>query len=134
MRSLLPTLSRYTLIGIASVAANNVILIAGDALGVHYAFSTLLCFFLIGALAYIGHANITFEASHSLMGYLRYCATQAFGLLLTLVMLHGMIDRLYWPIWVAAPAVSIAMFVYTFLATRWAVLYRGAQSQGQQSS
>lgn len=129
MGRLLPTLSRYTLIGVASVAANNAILLAGDAMGVHYAASTLVCFFLIGGMAYLGHANITFEATHSLWGYLRYCATQATGIVLTLVLLHGMIDRLSWPMLVAAPAVSLAMFAYTFLATRWAVLYRSAPSQ-----
>lgn len=123
LKRLLPVLSRYSVIGIASVLANNIILITGAMLGVHYVASTLVCFFLIGALAYIGHANITFSANHSFSGYLRYCATQGIGLGLTLAILFVMIDLLFWPIWVAAPVVSALMFLYTFAATRWAVTY-----------
>ncbi|MFU7527855.1 GtrA family protein [Qipengyuania sp. ASV99] len=123
LKGLIPVLSRYSIIGIASVLANNVILIAGHMLGVHYAISTLVCFFLIGALAYVGHANITFAARHSIAGYARYCGTQAFGLCLTLAILFVMIDLLAWPIWISAPLVSALMFVYTFIATRWAVTY-----------
>lgn len=127
-KGLIPVLSRYSIIGIASVLANNFILIAGDQLGVHYAVSTLVCFFLVGALAYLGHANVTFAAGHSIAGYARYCGTQGFGLCLTLAILFVMIDVLAWPIWIAAPLVSALMFVYTFIATRWAVTHGYSQS------
>lgn len=120
---LLPIFSRYAAVGVISVALNNIILIAGDALGLHYVASTLACFFVIGGLAYLAHTNITFEVSRSLIGYLRYCATQVTTLALTLGMLHIAIDQLAWSIWIAAPIVSVAMLLFNFIATRWAVIY-----------
>ena len=124
IKNWLPVLSRYTVIGVLSVLANNVILIAGEMIGLHYAVSSVVCFLVIGALAYVAHAQITFSAESTFIGYLRYCGTQLFGLVLTLALLAAMIDLLEWQMWIAAPVLSVAMLVYTFIATRWAVLYK----------
>ncbi len=123
----LRTISRYTIVGLVCVALNNVILIGGEAMGIHYAIATVICFFFVGGLAYATHADYTFEAGRSWLGYGRFLGTQTLGLVLTLAILFVLSDGLGLSIWIAAPTVTIIMFIYQFLATRWAVGARQGQ-------
>ncbi len=124
MPTLFKHISRYTLVGLVCVGLNNIILIAGDQMGFHYAVLTLVCFILVGAIGYAAHASFTFEASWSVGGYTRYLMAQGMGLAITLLLLFLMVEKAGWPMWVCAPVVTILMFFYHFVSTRWAVLFK----------
>lgn len=113
--------SRYTAVSAICVLLNNIILIAGEGAGIHYVWSTLVCFIGVGAFAYVSHAHFTFGAVRSWAGYTRYLGTQFIGMLATLALFYLFIDLLDWPMWVAAPVVTVLMFLVNFVATRWAV-------------
>lgn len=115
------TLPRYTLVGLICVGLNNIILIGGDAIGLHYSVLAVICFLFVGGLAYVTHADFTFVTKRSWTGYFRFLGTQTLGLLLTIVILFVLSDQLMLSVWIAAPAVTIIMFAYQFITTRWAV-------------
>lgn len=120
------TLSRYAIVGIVCVALNNVILIAGEAIGIHYAWSAVFCLIAVGGLAYLAHVHFTFRASRSWMGYVRFLGTQGASLALTLLALFLLCDVAGLPVWGAAPITSVMLFAVQFLSTRWAVVTRHA--------
>ncbi len=121
MRGLLTAIPTYSVIGAVCLAINNVILIGGERLGVHYLPATLFCYVFVGGFAFVCHAKLTFRTMPSWRGYLRFQAAQATGAVLTLAMLFALRGLLDLPMWVAAPAATLAMFVYNFVSTRWAV-------------
>lgn len=116
------TLWRYIIVGIACVVLNNAILIGGENLGIHYVISAIICFIFVGGLAYLAHANFTFDSKNSWTGYFRFLGAQSLGLILTIILLYILSEQFSFPIWIAAPVTTITIFVYQFLSTRWAIL------------
>src|SRR5271169_3276957 len=71
---------RYTIVGAICAAIYNGMMIAGDALGVHYAISTGVAFVIIVVTGYTLHCRFTFSEQLSARGFVRYTA----AMLLTL--------------------------------------------------
>ena len=113
---------RYTIVGAICAAIYNGMMIAGDALGVHYAVSTGVAFVIIVLTGYTLHCLYTFSEKLSVRGFVRYTG----GMLLTLpVSLGGMYllrDLAHLPMWFASPFLTVAMFCWNFVATHWAVV------------
>jgi len=116
--------ARYLGGAILCALVNNVILIAGHAAGLADFTSVVICWFAGGTTGYLWHHRITFRVAPSRAGYLRFLAGSALGIplsYLALALFHQWLD---WEMWLAAPATTIAMFAYSYLSARIALLWR----------
>lgn len=121
------TSARYLAVGAICAAANNVIMIAGDAAGMHY-WAAVLLTFLVVPPSYMAHALWVFGVRISWAAFAHYVAgtISSFGVMvLTIGLLRGV---LLLPMVAAAPIATVAMVLYNYLMTRWAV-YRGDSRQ-----
>jgi len=93
---------------------NNVILIAGEWLGYNYVLLTFLCYFVSGSVGYFYHCRITFDKPISWMSYVGFISSLFLGLPLSILLLAIAIEWLVLPMWIAAPAMTMIMFIYHF--------------------
>jgi putative flippase GtrA len=115
------TPARYLVIGLGCALLNNAILIGADLAGLHYTAATLVTFVTTVPVAYFAHALWTFSATLSWAGFLRFVAGSLSSLLVaaaTIALLRGALGL---PMVIAAPLATVAMTLYNYLMTRWAV-------------
>jgi putative flippase GtrA len=115
---------RYVLVGLLCAGLYNVIMIAGDALGVNYLVSTCVAFVVNVLVGYTLHCRFTFSERMTWPGLARYTAAMLLNLPLSAVgiwLLHGVV-RL--PMLVASPLVTAFLFGWNYVATHWAVVTR----------
>jgi putative flippase GtrA len=113
---------RYTIVGAACAAIYNGMMIAGDALGVHYAVSTGVAFVIIVATGYTLHCLYTFSEKLSLLGFARYTAAMLLTLPFSLGGMYLLRDVAHLPMWFASPFLTGVMFCWNFVAAHWAVV------------
>lgn len=113
--------SRYLVVGASCAVLNNIILIAGDAAGLHYAVAILLTFILVLPLSYLAHAFWTFSAVLSWEAFGRFLMGSLLSLGVASVAVGLLKGGLQLPMLVTAPLATVAMTIYNFLMTRWAV-------------
>ena len=116
--------ARYLAVGAICAVANNIILIAGDAVGIPYWALVPLTFVLMVPPSYVAHALWVFGVRTSWAAFGRYVAGTMSSLAvaaLTIGLLRGAMTL---PMVAAAPIATLAMVLYNYLMTRWAV-YRG---------
>ena len=116
--------ARYLVVGATCAIANNIILIAGDAAGLHYWSAVLLTFVLMVPPSYVAHASWVFGVRASWPAFGRYVAGTLSSLVVAALAIGLIRGVLLLPMVVAAPIATIAMVLYNYLMTRWAV-YRG---------
>lgn len=113
--------SRYLLVGAVCALFNNIILIGGDAAGLHYSLSILLTFALVLPASYFAHAWWTFGAPASWPAFGRFIAGSMSSLLVAsfaVWLFRGLFDL---PMLIAAPLATVAMTAYNYLVAKWAV-------------
>jgi putative flippase GtrA len=115
---------RYTIVGAICAAIYNGMMIAGDALGVHYAVSTGVAFVIIVITGYALHCLYTFSEKLSVRGFLRYGAAMLLTLPISLGGMFLLRDLAHVPMWFASPFLTAAMFCLNFVAAHWAVVTR----------
>lgn len=115
---------RYAIGAVLAAGLNNVILIAGDHLGFGYVFLSVLCYAVTGTLAYGFHGAVTFRKALSFSSYLLFMGGLLLGLGLSVVCLYVLCTLLGTPMWIAAPVLTVVMFVYNFLSAKFANLRR----------
>jgi len=113
---------RYTIVGAICAAIYNGMMIAGDALGVHYAVSTVVAFVIIVITGYALHCLYTFSEKLSLRGLARYGAAMLLTLPFSLGGMYLLRDFAHLPMWFASPFLTGVMFCWNFVATHWAVV------------
>ncbi len=101
---------------------NNVILIAGEFMGFGYFLLTFICYATSGSVGYLYHCKITFDQPMTVSGYINFIATLSLGLPVSLMLLAIMVDGLNLPMWFAAPAMTLIMFVYHYFIARLTIL------------
>jgi putative flippase GtrA len=114
-------LSRYLVIGAVCAVLNNLILICGDALGLHYAVSIMITFALVLPATYLAHAHWTFDIRLSWVGFGRFLLGSVISLLVassTIWLFRGL---LLLPMAVTAPLATVTMTAYNYIMTRWAM-------------
>lgn len=117
---------RYAGGAVLCALSNNIVLIGGDAAGLPQWASVLLAWATGGTLGYLWHHRVTFRAPPKLAGYFSMMTGGLLALPITyavIALLHGV---LRWPMWLAAPAMTVIMFGYNYLNARLAILWRGA--------
>jgi putative flippase GtrA len=115
---------RYVVVGALCAGLYNVIMIAGDALGVNFVASSVVAFVVNVLIGYTLHCRFTFSERMSLRGLARYTAAMLLNLPLSIGgvwLLNGVI-RL--PMWLASPLVTALLFAWNYVATHWAVVTR----------
>lgn len=124
------------LVGILCAGLHNAIMLGGDWAGLHYVFSTFLSLGVVGLVGYLAHSRWTFQGidgnSRSLAGY--YLIVSA-NLPLSLAGMFLMVDVIGTSVAIAAPAVTVTLFAWNYLATHWAMGIRKPNPEhGVQSS
>lgn len=115
---------RYVAIAGLSAAVSNAILIGGDAAGFGYTVLVLVSWFVTGSLAYLAHTLFTFRQSLVAGSWLRFLAGAAAGIPAAWLLIALFNRILNWPMALAAPAATLAMFGYHYINARLAILRR----------
>jgi len=116
--------ARYLVVSGACAALNNLMLIAGDAAGLHYAVCVLLTFLLVVPIGYLAHASWSFAAAPSWRGFIHYIAGSSSGLVIASAAVAIFRGGLALPMVITAPLATLLLALYNYWMTRWAV-HRG---------
>jgi putative flippase GtrA len=116
----------YGLIAALCALANLVILVAGERAGFHYVVSISVSFVVCVILGYTLHSRFTYAARVDRAGLVRYTGAMALNYPLSIVAVWFFNELLAWPMIVAAPASTLALTLYNFFSSRWAILGRTA--------
>jgi putative flippase GtrA len=115
---------RYVVVGAFCAGLYNLMMIAGDAIGLGYVWSTMIAFVALVLIGYALHGLYTFSEKLSWPGLARYTGAMLLTLPLSLGGIYLFRGLLHLPMWIASPLVTISLFAWNFLATRWAVVTR----------
>lgn len=125
-------LSRFLVVGLACALLHNVIMIAGDRLGLHYAVSSALSFCIVVTLGYRLHSGWTFaQAEQSRSSFARYAFTASANLPLSIAGMFVLVDLGGMSVPLASPLVTVLLFAFNFAASRWALRVRRARRSRQ---
>lgn len=116
--------ARYAGGAVLCALVNNLVLIGGDMAGLSQLACVLAAWAMGGTIGYLWHHRLTFRAPPSLAGYRNMMAGTLLGLPLTyaiIAVLHGWLG---WPMWLAAPVMTVIMVAYNYLNARLAILWR----------
>lgn len=91
------------------------------ALGLHYAAATLVAFVIVAIVGFTLHCYWTFRVERSLSGFARYFSAMLLNLPLTIILIGLAHDVVGLSVTIAAPLASTLLFVWNYLAVRWAV-------------
>jgi putative flippase GtrA len=114
--------SRFALVGLVCAAAHNAILLAADWCGIHYAPACVVSYPLVVGLGFVLHVRFTFEQPATFAAFWRYGASMAANYPITLALLFLMCDVGQWPVAVGSPAATVLLFVWNYVAGRWAII------------
>ncbi|MBS0254995.1 MAG: GtrA family protein [Proteobacteria bacterium] len=115
---------RYLGSAVITALVNNAVLIAADRAGFGYAGVLAWSWAITGSLGYLLHVRYTFRATRSLAGYARFMGGVALGIPLAFAAIWLFKSGLGWPMWAVAPAATLVMVIYNYLAARLAILRR----------
>lgn len=90
--------------------------------GLHYAVATFIAFCLIAVFGFLAHCHWTFGVERKLSSFIRYVSAITLNLPLTIVLIGIGHDLLHMSVAVSTAMASAILFVWNYLAARWAVL------------
>ena len=111
----------YAIIAALCAALHFAVMMAGDALGCHFAVSVTVSFAACVIVGFLLHCRFTFAVVPQPNGLLRYTAAMALNYPLTLWIIWVLHEALGLAMLIAAPASTLLLTVYNFLSSRWAV-------------
>jgi putative flippase GtrA len=112
---------RALLVGLACALLHNVIMIAGDLVGLHYAASMLVSFVIVVVVGYRLHSGWTFATVRSRASFGRYVLIALGNYPISLAGMFVFVDVLEFSVPVASPLVTVLLFVVNFAGNRWAL-------------
>lgn len=116
---------RFLGVGLACAVLHNVIMIAGDAAGWHYAASSVVSLVVVTVFGYQLHSRWTFsDAVRSQTSFWRYAVTVSANYPLSLLGLFVFVDLLGVSVPVASLVVTVILLAFNFTANRWALRVR----------
>jgi putative flippase GtrA len=116
---------RYLAVGGLCAVLNSVILIGGDAFGVHYIVSNIVAFAIVSTLAFILHARRTFAVAMNWSRYRRFMAGLISAFVISTALYALIYDALNIPMIIASPLITGLIMGYNYLAARFAMLGKG---------
>jgi putative flippase GtrA len=121
---------RFFTVGLVCALLHNAIMIGGDWIGLHYVASSFVSFAIVVAVGYLLHTGWTFPAAaRGRTPFARYALTMAANLPLSLAGMFVAVDLAGLPVSIAAPAITVVLAAFNFVAGRWSL--RAAQSRRQ---
>lgn len=121
---------RFLAVGLACAVLHNIIMIGGDAAGLHYVASSVISLAVVTAFGYLLHSRWTFPgAQRGRSSFARYALTVSANFPLSLAGLFVLVDRLGIAVPIAAPAVTVLLIVFNFVANRWALRAKRARTE-----
>ena len=120
-------IGRFLGVGLACAVLHNVVMIAGDLAGWHYAVSSVVSLVVVTVFGYQLHSRWTFPgAERTRTSFARYALTVSANLPLSLAGLFVLVDLLGVSVPIAAPVVTVLLLAFNFTANRWALRFRGS--------
>ena len=113
--------SAYLLVGACCTILVNIVLIAGDALGLPYLVSCAVCLFGVGAVGYVSHSRWTFRRPLSWTAYGRFVLGMSSSTSIVVLALFVGVTLLHYPVSLVSPIITALMIVWNFLCARWAI-------------
>ena len=121
---------RFFTVGLVCALLHNAIMIGGDWAGLHYVASSLISFAIVVLVGYWLHSGWTFPgAERGRVTLARYALTMALNLPLSLAGMFLFVDLLGFTVPIAAPAVTVLLAAFNFVAGRWALRVRQSRRQ-----
>jgi putative flippase GtrA len=118
-------IGRFLAVGSACALLHNVIMIAGDFVGWHYAASSVVSLVVVTAFGYLLHSRWTFaDAQLGWASFTRYAVAVSANFPLSLAGLFVFVDLLGIPVLVAAPVTTVILLAFNYVANRWALSVR----------
>lgn len=123
---------RYAFVAAFCAGLHNLVIIGLDALGLHYAVSSLASFAIVLSVGFALHCGFTFEASPSVASLLRYAGAMSVNLPLSVAALYLTYDLAALPMTLASPVATIMLFVLNFFLSSWAIQRSSAEEAPQE--
>jgi putative flippase GtrA len=118
-------IGRFLGVGLACAVMHNVVMIVGDAAGLHYAASSVISLVVVTILGYQLHSRWTYAgAERSRASFGRYALAVSANFPLSLAGLFVLVDLLGVSTPIAAPVVTVVLLAFNFTANRWALRLR----------
>jgi len=119
-------LARYLTVGLACTLLHIAIMIAGDAVGLHYVVSSVVSLVIVTAFGYGLHSSYTYpQAQRGATSFTRYLILVGSNFPLSLAGLYVFVDLLGIRVPISAPAVTVILVGFNFVASRW--VFRNAR-------
>lgn len=123
--------ARYIAGGALCAGLHNAILIAADALGVHYLGGMLLSLILVTPAGYLFQTLVTFRGPLSWRRFATFTIGVLAGFPLSLGMMALFCSGLRMPVVIATPLATILLFVWNYGWARRAILSRSHRARHQ---
>jgi putative flippase GtrA len=119
-------LARYLTVGLACMLLHIAIMIAGDAVGLHYVVSSIVSLVIVTAFGYGLHSSWTYpQAERGGASFTRYLLIVGSNFPLSLAGLFVFVDLLGVSVPIAAPVVTVILVGFNYVASRW--VFRGGR-------
>lgn len=112
---------RYVLVGGVCALINNVIVIGCDRIGIHYIVSSCLGFVPVLCVGFMLHTSFTFRTSATWPAFVRYTLSMAANYPMWIGGLFVFCDLLGVAVAIAAPLITVLLFLWNFLSAGWAL-------------
>jgi len=113
--------TRFTLVGAVCAAMYNAIMIFGSKLGGGYISLSLLAFVIVTPIGYLLHARLTFGIRRSWRDFGRFASGAAASFPVYFILMIGLCSGLRLTVSVAAPMATVAMYIWNYVSTHWAL-------------
>ena len=117
----LPTGVKFLIVAAVCALAHNVIMIALDAMGVHYAASNVVSYVVCVSIGFVLHAGWTYRQTLTWQAFARYATPMLANYPASVALMFLAIDIAHLPMIIAAPVTTLCMFIWNFATTRWAL-------------
>jgi putative flippase GtrA len=118
---------RYSLMGAICACASNLIIIGSNLAGINDQVAIVLAVATVTPLGYLLQSRFTYGSPLSLQRFMRFVCGVGVGTL-WFVLLMTLFQRIIeMPVWIASPLTTLLVFIWNFVASRWAILRRMQQ-------
>lgn len=115
---------RYLLVGAACAGLHNVVVIATDRAGFHYAWATVVAFVAVTPVAFWLHSRFTFRAALSWRKLGTFAAGIAAAFPLSLGAMALLCSGLHLTVPLAAPIATVVLLAWNYVSARFAITRR----------
>lgn len=114
-------LGPYGIIAGLCVLAHLGILVGGEELGLHFVVSTTISFIVCVIIGYCLHSQFTFKQAKSFRSFLFYTMAMSLNYPLSILAVWFFNQFLQQQMIIAAPASTLALTLYNFFSSKWAI-------------